>query len=75
MIVLNEGLMWCREVATISTDSHTKREEKGYDHEKEGMREKKEEGREMMCTHLRVKLDHRSARARIIKYIEIKYEV
>jgi hypothetical protein len=37
----------------------------------EGVKEKKEEGRRkgnMMCTYLRIKLDHRSARPRKIRY-------
>jgi len=52
----------------ISNHPNSGEEEKYRDHKKEGKeRSKRIRKRKMICTHLRVKLDHRSARLRKIK--------
>jgi len=55
-------------VTGISNHPNSEEEEKYHDHKKEGKeRSKRIRQRNMICTHLRVKLDHRSARLRKIK--------
>jgi hypothetical protein len=63
---------WCCEGRwLISALALSEREEKDHDpdhdHKKEGRKEKWGRKRNMMCTYLRSKLDHRSARLRKIK--------
>jgi hypothetical protein len=57
-------------VTNISVYSHSEREEKDHDHDHEKEEKGVRGGRKgnMMCTYLRSKLDHRSARPRKIKY-------